>query len=162
MRLESVVKNLVKKNWCGKKQITSADTSASTLQTTLEDFCYEVEVGGKVTVSHLSNLNWTLERTPEISQKIFDEHFIHRGILELLASYLWTTTTTLSQVLSPLSRSLHCHLEMASSLMSDIVRQTISLAEREPCGVRGGTLVVLFRRGDHFVLGFKKPSNFSS
>ena len=28
--------------------------------------------------------------------------------------------------------------------MSDIVRQTISLAEWEPCGVRGGTLVVLF------------------
>ena len=52
MRLESVVKNLVKKNWCGKKQITSAASSASTLQTTLEDFCYEVEVGGKVTVSH--------------------------------------------------------------------------------------------------------------
>ena len=105
MRLESVVKNLVKKNWCGKKQITSADTSASTLQTTLEDFCYEVEVRGKV-VSHSYNLNWTLERTPEISQKIFDEHFIHRGILELLASYLWTTTTTLSPgVGSPVQES---------------------------------------------------------
>ena len=40
MRLATVVKSLMKENWSPRKQ----QTSNSSKEATLEDFCYEVEV----------------------------------------------------------------------------------------------------------------------
>ena len=48
------------------------------------------------------------------------------------------------QVLSELSRILESEVEMPLSVISRIVSEVVSLSELEPCGVRGGTIVVMF------------------
>ena len=48
------------------------------------------------------------------------------------------------QVLCELSRLLKVEVEMSPGLISRIVSELVSLSEVEPCGVRGGTIVVLF------------------
>ena len=48
------------------------------------------------------------------------------------------------QVLCELSRILGSEVEMSVGLISRIVSEVVSLSELEPCGVRGGTIVVLF------------------
>ena len=48
------------------------------------------------------------------------------------------------QVLCELSQLLEAEVEISPGLVSRIVSELVSLAEVEPCGVRGGTIVVLF------------------
>ena len=52
-------------------------------------------------------------------------------------------------MLRELSHQLGVEVEMEPGLTARIVSQLVSLSEVEPCGVRGGTIVVMFSSEPH-------------
>ena len=52
-------------------------------------------------------------------------------------------------MLCELSGILGSEVEMSVGLISRIVSEVVSLSEQEPCGVRGGAIVVLFSSESH-------------
>ena len=83
LRLGAVVKAIMKESCLRNKQKSSSPSnpasSASRLPGTIEDFCYQVEVGCKDNLRYGHHIILP-ERTPEESQKEFDEYIFHQGI----------------------------------------------------------------------------------
>jgi len=91
--------------------------------------------------------NDIMEEPGELDDCSLENAFLHLE-KEKLAALMEILTRTLNQVLLRCSKVLELQnttcLDLPKKTLDEILTKIILLAEREPYGVRGGTLVVLF------------------
>merc|ERR1719470_163048 len=93
-------------------------------------------------ISEYKNDTWD-DSSLNIDQSL-DDAFQHLEKERLAALFKILTRTLKNQVLYRCSKVLELGPQITMDLPTPILNQMVLLAEREPYGVRGGTLVVMF------------------